>query len=135
MINSRFSQNTKFSASFKNKVNKREFERFKKMIKNKTFMNSRSSCRDFENVEMMSKFVHFVIDSKSLIIFAFFVTFMLTFFVIVLSIFFITFIFAFFVTFFFVFAFLDESIVNLIFEEMNRDVLIRFFNDFNFFFR
>jgi hypothetical protein len=30
-----------------------------------------------------------------------------------------------FVTFFFVFAFFDESIQNLIFEEMNRNVLIR----------
>ncbi len=124
MINSRLSRDTKLSASFKNEIIKREFERFKKMIKNKTFVNSRSFRRDFENVE--TKFQCFVVDSMSLIIFAFFVTFVSTSFVIVVSIFFVIVIFAFFVTLFSVSASFDESIVNSMFEEMNRDVLIRF---------
>ncbi len=90
-------------------------------------MNSRSSRRDSENVETKSQ--RFVVDSMSLIIFASSVTFVSTSFVIV--------IFASFVTLSSVFASLDESIVNLMFEEMNRDVLIRlltilisFFADF-----
>jgi hypothetical protein len=124
MINSRFSRDTMFSAFSKNEIIKRESERFKKMIKSKTFVNSRSFRRDFENVETKSQ--RFVVDSMSLIIFAFFVTFASTFFVIIESISFVTLIFAFVVTFFFVSAFLDESIVNSIFEKMNRDVLIRF---------
>ncbi len=94
------------------------------MIKNKTFVNSRSSRRDFENVETKSQ--RFVVDSMSLIIFAFSVTFVSTFLVIVVSISFVTIVFASSITLFFVSASLDESIVNSIFEEMNRDVLIRF---------
>jgi uncharacterized membrane protein len=124
MINSRFSDDTKFSASFKNEKIKREIERFKKMIKNKTFVNSRSSRRDSENVETKSQ--RFVVDSMSLIIFAFSVTFVSMSFVIVVSISFVTVVFAFSITLSFVFAFFDESIVNLMFEKMNRDVLIRF---------
>jgi hypothetical protein len=68
----------------------------------------------------------FVVDSMSFIIFASFVTFVSTLFVIVVSISFVMIVFAFYVMFFFVFASLDESIVNSIFEEMNRDILIRF---------
>jgi hypothetical protein len=94
------------------------------MIKNKTFVNSRLSRRDFENVE--TKFQRFVVDSMSFIIFAFFITFVSTSFVIVVSIFFIKIIFAFSITLLFIFAFFDELIVNSIFEKMNRDVLIRF---------
>jgi hypothetical protein len=124
MTNSRFSRDTKLSASSKNEIIKCESERFKKMIKNKTFVNSRSFRRDSENVETKSQ--RFVVDLVSFIIFAFFVTFISTSFVIVVSIFSVTIIFASFITLFFVFAFLDESIVNSIFEEMNRDVLIRF---------
>jgi hypothetical protein len=124
MINSRFSRDTKLSASFKNEIIKRESERFKKMIKNKTFVNSRSSRRDFENVETKSQ--RFVVDSMSLIIFAFFVTFVSTSFVIVVSISFVIVIFASFVTLFSVSAFFDESIVNSMFVEMNHDVLIHF---------
>jgi hypothetical protein len=116
MINSRLSRDTKLSASFKNEVIKRESERFKKMIKNKTFVNSRSSRRDSENVETKSQ--RFVVDSMSFIIFASFVTFVSTSSV--------TVIFASFVTLLSVSASLDESIVNSMFEEMNRDVLIRF---------
>jgi hypothetical protein len=97
------------------------------MIKNKTFVNSHSSRRDSENVETKSNSFRFIVDSMSLIIFTFFVTFVSTSFVIVMSIFFVIIVFAFFITLFFVFAFLDKSIVNAIFEEMNRDVLIRFF--------
>jgi hypothetical protein len=123
MTNSRFSRDTKLSASFKNEIIKREFERFKKMIKNKTFVNSRSSRRDFENVETKSQ--RFVVDSMSLIIFASSVTFVSTSFVTVVSIFFVTVISAFFVTLLSVFASLDESIVNSMFEKMNRDILIR----------
>jgi uncharacterized membrane protein YbaN (DUF454 family) len=125
MINSRFSRDTKSFASFdfKNEIFKRDFERFKKMIKNKTFVNSRSSRRDSENVETKSQ--RFVIDSMSLIIFAFSVTFVSTFFVTVVSISFVIVVFAFSITFLFVSAFLDESIVNSMFEKMNRDVLIR----------
>jgi uncharacterized membrane protein YbaN (DUF454 family) len=123
MINSRLSRDTKLSASFKNEVIKRESERFKKMIKNKTFVNSRSSRRDSENVETKSQ--RFVIDSTSLIIFAFSVTFVSTSFVIVVSISFVIVIFASFVTLLSVSASFDESIVNSMFEEMNRDVLIR----------
>jgi hypothetical protein len=77
------------------------------MIKDKTFVNSRSSRRDLENVETKSQ--RFVVDSMSLIIFASSVTFVSTSLVTLLS----------------VFASLDESIVNSMFEEMNRDVLIR----------
>jgi hypothetical protein len=135
MINSRFSRDTKFSASFKNEIIKRESERFKKMIKSKTFVNSRSFRRDSENVETKSQ--RFVVDSMSLIIFAFSVTFVSTSFVTVVSISSVIVIFASFVTLFSVFASLDESIVNSMFEEMNRDVLIRlltilisFFADF-----
>jgi cation transport ATPase len=123
MTNSRFSRDTKLSASSKNKIIKRESERSKKMIKNKTFMNSRSSRRDSEDVETKSQ--RFVVDLVSLIIFAFFVTFVSTSFVIVVSISSVTIIFAFSITLFSVSASLDESIVNSIFEEMNRDVLIR----------
>ncbi len=96
------------------------------MIKNKTFVNSRSSRRDSENVETKSKFQRFVVDSMSLIIFAFFVTFILTSFVTIVSTSFVTIVFAFFVTLLSFSASLDESIVNSIFEKMNRDVLIRF---------
>jgi hypothetical protein len=126
MINSRLSRDTKSFVSSKNEIFKREFERFKKMIKRKTFVNSRSSRRDSENIETKSKSQRFVIDSMSLIIFAFFVSFVSMFFVTIMSISFVIIVFAFFVTIFFVFAFFDESIVNSIFEEMNRDVLIRF---------
>jgi cation transport ATPase len=97
------------------------------MIKSKTFVNSRSSHRDSENVETKSNSFRFVVDSKSLIIFASFVTFTSTSFINVVWISFVTLIFAFFVTLFSVSAFLDESIVNSTFEEMNRDVLIRLF--------
>jgi hypothetical protein len=126
MINSRSSRDTKsfVSFDFKNEIFKREFERLKKMIKNKTFVNSRSSCRDSENVETKSQ--RFVIDSMSLIIFAFFVTFVATFFVIVMSISSVIVVFAFSITLFSVSASFDESIVNSMFEKMNRDVLIRF---------
>ncbi len=96
------------------------------MIKDKTFVNSRSSRRDPENVETKSKSQRFVVDSMSLIIFASSVTFVSTFFVTVVSISSVTVIFASFVTLSSVSAFLDESIVNSMFEEMNRDVLIRF---------
>ncbi len=124
MINSRLTRDTKLSVSFKNEIIKRESERFKKIIKSKTLVNSRSSRRDSENVE--TKFQRFVVDSMSLIIFASSVTFVSTSFVIVVSIFFVTVVFAFFVTLFSVSASFDESIVNSMFEEMNRDVLIRF---------
>jgi hypothetical protein len=127
MIISRFSRNTKSFVFFKNEIIKCEFKDFKKMIKSKTFVNSRSFRRDFENVKTKLKFQRFVIDSISFVIFAFFVTFISTSFVTVVTIFFVTIVFAFFVTLFFIFAFLDELIVNSIFEEMNRDVLIRFF--------
>jgi hypothetical protein len=139
MINSRFSRDIKSFASFdfKDEIFKREFERFKKMIKNKTFVNSRSSRRDFDEVETKSNSQRFVVDSTSFIISAFFVTFVSTSFVIVVSIFFVTIVFASSITFLSIFAFLDESIVNSIFEELNRDVLIRlltilisFFADF-----
>ncbi len=70
----------------------------------------------------------------SLIISASFVTFFSTSFVIVVSISSVTIVFAFFVTLSFISAFLHESIVNSIFEEMNRDVLIRFFTTLIFFF-
>jgi hypothetical protein len=135
MINSRSSRDTKsfVSFDFKNEIFKRDFERFKKIIKNKTFVNSRSFRRDSENVETKSQ--HFVIHSMSFIIFAFFVTFVSTFFVIVVSIFFVIVIFAFSITLSFVFAFFDESIVNLMFEKMNRDVLVRFLTILIFFFR
>ncbi len=125
MINSRFSRNTKSSASFKDEIIKREFERFKKMIKSKTFVNSRSSRRDLEDVETTSIFFRFVVDSKSSIIFAFFIAFTSTFFIIVVSTFFVILVSISFVTLFLVFAFFDESIQNSIFEEMNRNVLIR----------
>jgi hypothetical protein len=125
MTNSRLSRNTKSSASFKDDIIKREFERFQKVIKNKAFVNSRSSRRDFENVETKSIFFRFVVDSKSLIISAFFVSFVLTFFVTIVSISSVTFVFAFFVTLSSVSASFDESMTNSIFEEMNRDVLIR----------
>jgi hypothetical protein len=124
MINSRLSRNTKFSVSSKNEIIKREFERFKKMIKNKTFVNSRSFRRDLENVETTSISFRFVVDSKSFIIFASFIAFTSTFFIIVVLTFFVTFVLISFVTFFFVFAFSDESTQNSIFEEMNRNVLI-----------
>ncbi len=125
MINSRFSRNTKSSAFFWDEIIKREFERFKKMIKNKTFVNSRSSRRDLEDVETTSIFFRFVVDSKSFIIFAFFIAFTSTFFIIVVSTFFVIFVSISFVTLFLVSAFSDESIQNSIFEEMNRNVLIR----------
>jgi uncharacterized membrane protein YbaN (DUF454 family) len=126
MINSRSSRDTKsfVSFDFKSEIFKRDSERFKKMIKNKTFVNSRSSRRDSENVETKSQ--RFVIDSMSLIIFASFVTFVSTSFVIVVSISSVTVVFAFSITLFSVSASFDESIVNSMFEEMNRDVLIRF---------
>jgi hypothetical protein len=125
MINSRSSRDTKsfVSFDFKSEIFKRDFERSKKIIKNKTFVNSRLSRRDSENVETKSQ--RFVIDSMSLIIFAFFVTFVSTFFVTVVSIFSVIVVFAFSITLFSVSASLDESIVNSMFEEMNRDVLIR----------
>ncbi len=94
------------------------------MIKNKALVNSRSSRRDSENVETKSQ--RFVVNSMSLIIFAFSVTFVSTFFVIVVFISFVIVVFAFSITLFSVFASFDESIVNSMFEEMNRDVLIRF---------
>jgi hypothetical protein len=124
MINSRFSQDIKFSVSSKNEIIKREFERFKKMIKNKTFVNSRSFRRDFEDVETTSIFFRFVVDSKSFIISAFFITFTSTSFVIIVSTSFATFVSIFFVTFFLVSAFFHESTQDLIFEEMNRNILI-----------
>ncbi len=68
MINSRFSRDTKLSASSRNEIIKREFERFKKMIKSKTLVSSRSSRRDSENVETKSKSHRFVVDLMSLII-------------------------------------------------------------------
>jgi hypothetical protein len=132
MTNSRLLRDTKLSASSKNEIIKRESERFKKMIKNKAFVNSRSFRRDSENVETKSQ--RFVVDSMSLIIFAFSVTFVSTFLVTVVSTFFVTVIFASFVTLLSVSASLDESIVNSMFEEMNRDVLIRFLTILIFFF-
>jgi hypothetical protein len=86
-------------------------------------VNSRSSRRDFENVETKSQ--RFVVDSMSFIIFAFSVTFVSTSFVTVVSISSVTVVFAFSITLLSVSASLDESIVNSMFEEMNRDVLIR----------
>jgi hypothetical protein len=124
MIISRLSRNTKISVSFRNEIIKRDFERFKKMIKNKTFVNSRSFRRDFENVETKSQ--RFVVDSMLFIIFAFFVTFVSTSFIIIVSISSVIIVFASSITFFSVSASLDESIVNSTFDEMNRDVLIRF---------
>ncbi len=126
MIISRFSRSTKSSAFSKNEMIKCEFERFKKMIKSKTFVNSRSSRRDSEKIETKSNSFHFVVNSMSFIISAFFVTFISTSFIIVLLDFFYYYCLRVFCYVFFVFAFLDESIVNSIFEEMNRDVLIRF---------
>ncbi len=108
MINSRLSRDTKFFASFKNEIIKREFESFKKMIKNKTFVNLRSFRRDFENVETTSIFFHFVVDLKSFIISAFFITFTSTFFVIIVSTFFVIFVSIFFVTLLLVSTFFDE---------------------------
>jgi hypothetical protein len=125
MTNSRLSRDTKSSASFRDEIIKREFERFKKAIKNKTFVNSRSSRRDLENVETKSISSRFVVDSKSLIIFASFVSFVLTSSVTIVSISSVTLVSASFVTLSSVSASFDESIANLIFEEMNRDVLIR----------
>jgi uncharacterized protein with von Willebrand factor type A (vWA) domain len=133
MINSRLSRDTKSSASSKDEIIKREFERFKKMIKNKTFVNSRSSRRDFEDVETTSIFFRFVVDSKSFIISASFITFTSTSFVIVVSTSFVTVVSTSFVTFVstsfvtlsLVSTSFDESTQNSIFERMNRDVLIR----------
>ncbi len=125
MINSRLSRDTKFFVSSKDEIIKRESERFKKMIKSKTFVNSRSSRRDLEDVETTSISFRFVVDSKSFIISAFFITFTSTFFVIVVSTFFFIFVSISFVTLFLVSAFFDESTQNSIFEEMNRNVLIR----------
>ncbi len=125
MINSRFSRDTKSSASFTDEIIKREFERFKKMIKDKTFVNSRSSRRDLEDVETTSIFFHFVVDSKSFIISALFIAFTSTFFIIVVSTSFVILVSISFVTLFLVSASFDESTQNLIFEEMNRNVLIR----------
>jgi hypothetical protein len=117
MIISRLSRSTKSSASSKNEIIKRDSERFKKMIKDKTFLSSRSSRRDSENVETKSKSQRFVVDSMSLIIFAFFVTFALTSSVIsassitsASSIIFVTSI---------------DFVTDSIFDEMNRNVLIR----------
>ncbi len=125
MTNSRFSRDTKFSASSKNEIIKRESERFKKMIKNKTFINLRSFRRDLEDVETTSIFFRFVVDSKSFIISAFFIAFTSTSFIIVVSTSFVTFVSIFFVTLSLVSAFSDKSTQNSIFEEMNRNVLIR----------
>jgi hypothetical protein len=125
MINSRLSRDTKFSASSRDEIIKSESERFKKMIKSKTLVNSRSSRRDLENVETTSISFRFVVDSKSFIIFAFFIAFTSTFFIIVVSTFFVTFVSISFVTLFLVSASFDESTQNSIFEEMNRNVLIR----------
>jgi hypothetical protein len=88
-------------------------------------VNSRSSRRDFENVETTSISFRFVVDSKSFIISAFFIAFTSTFFIIVVSTFSTTFVSISFVTLFLVSASFDESIQNSIFEEMNRNVLIR----------
>jgi hypothetical protein len=127
MISSRSSRDIKsfVSADFKNEIFKCEFKRFKKMIKSKTSVNSRSSRRDFDEVETKSNFQRFVVDSTSFIISASFVTFVSTSFVIVVSISFVTIVFASSITLLSVSASFDESIVNSIFEEMNRDVLIR----------
>jgi hypothetical protein len=125
MTNSRLSRDTKSSASFKDEIIKREFERFKKMIKNKTFVNSRSSRRDFENVETTSISFRFVVDSKSFIISASFIAFTSTSFIIVMSTFSVILVSTFFVTLSLVSASFDESTQNSIFEEMNRNVLIR----------
>jgi hypothetical protein len=124
MTNSRLSRGTKLSASSKNEIIKRESGRFKKMIKNKTLVNSRSSRRDSEDVETKSQ--RFVVDSMPLIIFASSVTFVSASFVTVVSISSVIVIFASFVTLSSVSASLDGSVVNSMFEEMNRDVLIRF---------
>jgi hypothetical protein len=124
MTNSRLSRNTKRSASSRDEVIKREFERSKKMIKDKTFVNSRSSRRDLEDVETTS-FSRFVVDSKSFIISASFIAFTSTSSVIVVSTFFVTLVSTFVVTLSFVSASSDESTQNSIFEEMNRNVLIR----------
>jgi hypothetical protein len=119
MIISRLSRNTKSSASFKNEIIKRDFERFKKMIKDKTFLSSRSSRRDFENVETQSKSQRFDFDSNSSIIFASFITSALS--IIsassIISVSSIIFVFS------IIFA-LSNSVTNSIFDEMNRNVLI-----------
>ncbi len=95
------------------------------MIKNKTFVNSRSSRRDFENVETTSISFRFVVDSKSFIISASFIAFTSTSFIIVMSTFSVILVSTFFVTLSLVSASFDESTQNSIFEEMNRNVLIR----------
>ncbi len=125
MINLRLSRNTKFFVSFRDEIIKRESERLKKMIKNKTFVNSRSSRRDLEVIETTSIFFRFVVDSKSFIIFAFFIAFTSTFFIIVVSTSFVILVSIFFVTLFLVSTSFDESTQNSIFERMNRNVLIR----------
>jgi hypothetical protein len=127
MTNSRFSRDTKsfISFDFKNEIFKRELERSKKIIKDKASINSRSSRRRSDEIETESNSQRFVVESMSSIISAFFVTFVSTSFVTVVSISSVTIVFASSVTLSFVSASLDESIVNSIFEEMNRDVLIR----------
>jgi hypothetical protein len=125
MTNSRFSRNTKSSASSRDEIIKRESERFKKMIKNKTFVNSRSSRRDSQDVETTSISFRFVVDSKSFIISASFIAFTSTSFIIVVSTSFVILVSISFVTFSFVSASSSESTQNSIFEEMNRNVLIR----------
>jgi hypothetical protein len=124
MTNSRLSRSTKRSAFFRDEVIKREFERFKKMTKDKTFVNSRSSRRDLEDVETTSSF-HFVVDSKSFIISASSIAFTSTSSVTVVSTSFVTLVSISAVTFLLVSASSDESTQNSIFEEMNRNVLIR----------
>ncbi len=93
------------------------------MIKSKTFVNSRSSRRDPENVETKSKSQRFVVDSMSFIIFASSVTFALTSFVIsASSIIFTSSIISASSTISVTFI---DSVTDSIFDEMNRNVLIR----------
>jgi hypothetical protein len=126
MIISRLSRNTKSSVFSRNEVIKRDFERFKKMIKDKTILSSRSSRRDSENVETQSKSQRFDSDSNSSIIFAFSITAALSIIsafsiIFASSIIFVSLI----ISVSSIISALSNSVTNFIFDEMNRNVLIR----------
>jgi hypothetical protein len=82
MTNPRLSRGTKLPAPSKNEIVKRESERPKKMIKDKTLLNPRPPRRDPEDVETESKPQRSVVGSVPLITSAPSVTFALTSFVI-----------------------------------------------------
>ncbi len=126
MIISRLSRNTKSSVSFRNEIIKRDFERFKKMIKNKTILRSRSSRRDSENVETQSKSQQIDFDSNSSIIFASFITSAFS----IISASSIIFVSSIISVSLIIFALsiisaLSNFVTNSIFDEINRNVLIR----------